>query len=116
MRLFVPRQILPYVAKIGSPNLHRYIAEIVSWKELHDVLGMVDIMDKTSTEIFEAKKKALLMGDEAMLQQVGRGKDIMSILRQFLLVFPVFFFFFLTRSKNYSEGKHGSVRRGPSSR
>jgi cytochrome P450 len=80
MRLFVPRQILPYVAKIGSPNLHRYIAETVPWKELHNVLDMVDIMDETSTEIFEAKKKALLMGDEAMLQQVGRGKDIMSVL------------------------------------
>jgi cytochrome P450 len=79
-RLLVPIQFLPYVVKIGSPKFWRYIAEIIPWKELHDVLGMVDIMDQTSTSIFEAKKKALLMGDEAVSQQVGRGKDIMSVL------------------------------------
>jgi hypothetical protein len=78
------------VVKIGSPKFRRYIAEIIPWKELHDVLGMVDIMDQTSTSIFEAKKKALLMGDEAVSQQVGRGKDIMSVLCQFVPIFPLF--------------------------
>jgi hypothetical protein len=41
---------------------------------------MIDIMDKTSTEIFQSKKVALQQGNEALLKQVGRGKDIMSIL------------------------------------
>ncbi|KAF9238636.1 cytochrome P450 [Melanogaster broomeanus] len=80
VRLAAPRQLLPYAVKIGSPQFRRYIAEIIPSKDLHDVLRMVDIMDKTSIDIFEAKKKALLLGDVAVLEQVGRGKDIMSIL------------------------------------
>ncbi|KAF9230508.1 cytochrome P450 [Melanogaster broomeanus] len=78
VRLTVPRLLLPYVVKIGSPKFRRYIAEMVPWKELHEVLRMVDIMDKTSIDIFEAKKKALLMGDEVVLQQVGRVKANMA--------------------------------------
>ncbi|KAF9236337.1 cytochrome P450 [Melanogaster broomeanus] len=80
IKLAIFRQLLPYAVKIGSPKFRRYIAEIIPSKELHDILRMVDIMDKSSIDIFEAKKKALFMGDEAVLQQVGRGKDIMSIL------------------------------------
>ncbi|KAF9230507.1 cytochrome P450 [Melanogaster broomeanus] len=80
VRTTVPRQFLPYVVKIGSPKFRRYLAEIVPWKDLHELLRVVDLMDKTSIAIFEAKKKALLMGDVAVLEQVGRGKDIMSVL------------------------------------
>ncbi|KAF9238637.1 cytochrome P450 [Melanogaster broomeanus] len=80
MRLAAARQLLPYAVKIGPPKFRRYIAEIIPSKDLHELLRVVDIMDKTSIDIFEAKKKALLMGDEAVLKQVGRGKDIMSIL------------------------------------
>ncbi|KAF9238635.1 cytochrome P450 [Melanogaster broomeanus] len=73
VRLTVPSQLLPYVVKIGSPKFRRYIAEIVPWKELHEVLRMVDIMDKTSIDIFEAKKKALRMGDEACIAAGREG-------------------------------------------
>ena len=41
-------------------------------------------MDRTSTEVFEQKKKALQAGDEAVTKQVGEGKDIMSILCTFV--------------------------------
>jgi len=50
------------------------------WKSLHDLRDIVDIIDNTSVEIFEAKKKELEEGDEAVTQQIGQGKDIMSIL------------------------------------
>ncbi|KAF9235019.1 cytochrome P450 [Melanogaster broomeanus] len=74
------RQLLPYAIKIGSPKFHRYVAEITPWKAVHEILDSVDMMYKTSVEVFKMKKKALLLGDEAVLQQVGRGKDITSIL------------------------------------
>ncbi|KAF9238638.1 cytochrome P450 [Melanogaster broomeanus] len=80
IRLTPLRQLLPYAIKIGSPKFRRYIAEIIPLKDVRDLLRMVDTMDKTCMDVFEAKKKALLMGDGAVLQQVGRGKDIMSIL------------------------------------
>lgn len=40
-------------------------------------------MHKTSTKIFEGKKKALEKGDDAVVHQVAEGRDIMSILRAF---------------------------------
>ena len=40
----------------------------------------MDVLHNTTVEIFEAKKKALEEGDEAVTQQIGQGKDFMSIL------------------------------------
>ena len=40
----------------------------------------MDVLNNTAIEIFEKKKKALEEGDESVTQQIGKGKDIMSIL------------------------------------
>ena len=40
----------------------------------------MDVLHNTMVEVFEAKKKALEEGDEAVTQQIGQGKDFMSIL------------------------------------
>lgn len=40
----------------------------------------MDIMDFTSREIYAEKTGALARGDEAVVRQIGKGKDIMSIL------------------------------------
>lgn len=37
-----------------------------------------------STEKFQEKKKALLAGDEALKEQVGEEKDLISVLRVFV--------------------------------
>ena len=42
---------------------------------------IVDMMDKTSKEVIDNKKQALAKGDGEVLNQIGQGKDIMSILR-----------------------------------
>lgn len=47
---------------------------------MQELREIIDIMYNTSVEIFEAKKKALEEGDEAVERQVAKGKDIMSIL------------------------------------
>lgn len=41
-------------------------------------------MHNTSVDIFESKKEALENGDKALSNQVGQGKDIMSILSEYL--------------------------------
>lgn len=46
---------------------------------------IVDIMHNTSVRIFNQKKEALRKGEDAVVQQVGRGKDIMSVLRELSL-------------------------------
>ncbi|KAG6875300.1 hypothetical protein C0992_004375, partial [Termitomyces sp. T32_za158] len=41
---------------------------------------IVDTWDQTMDEIFMEKKRALMEGDEALMNQVARGKDFISIL------------------------------------
>lgn len=45
-------------------------------------MKMIDTMDSKSKEIYYGKKVALEKGDEEVLDKVGMGKDIMSILRE----------------------------------
>jgi hypothetical protein len=65
--------------------------KLVPNKTVRRTQDIVDIMDRTSVELFQRKKLALQQGDEAVLAQVGRGKDIMSILCmcQFLASFCI---------------------------
>ena len=41
---------------------------------------IVDTMWRRSQEIYASKKRAFEQGDEAVAQQIGEGKDLMSIL------------------------------------
>ena len=72
--------LLTRCMKFGTPKFRRFIMDILPWKNLHEIRDIVDVLHNTSVEIFEAKKKALEEGDEAVAQQIGRGQDIMSIL------------------------------------
>jgi hypothetical protein len=49
-------------------------------KVIHDIRDMIDYMWSLSEDIYENKKTALAKGDEAVRNQIGRGKDIISIL------------------------------------
>ena len=50
------------------------------WKSIRELRNISDVLYETSVEIFESKKAALEAGDSALKQQVGEGKDILSIL------------------------------------
>lgn len=39
-------------------------------------------MHTTSVDVYNQKKKALAAGDEAVVEQLGAGKDIMSVLSE----------------------------------
>lgn len=41
-----------------------------------------DVMHEESMAVYESKKAALMKGEEAVVQQIGKGKDILSILRK----------------------------------
>ncbi|KAF6751312.1 cytochrome P450 [Ephemerocybe angulata] len=71
--------ILPYVYGIGSSRFQRIVIDALPWKDLRAVRDMVDIMHKTSVEIFEATKQSLREGKD-LSTRIGGGKDIMSIL------------------------------------
>ncbi|TFK29227.1 cytochrome P450 [Coprinopsis marcescibilis] len=72
--------ILPYTANVGTPRLRRFVVDLLPWKKLHYIRDLIDVMHNTSLEIYTAKKRALEQGDEALAEQIGMGKDIMSIL------------------------------------
>ncbi|THU79868.1 hypothetical protein K435DRAFT_518190 [Dendrothele bispora CBS 962.96] len=74
--------VIPFVVRIGTPELRRWVMDRTPWPNVHRVRDMSDYMWKVSKEIYAAKRDALAAGDEAVERQVGRGKDIMSILNE----------------------------------
>jgi len=79
-RLAVVRQFLPFLVKLGSSSLRRFVLELMPSEALQAVKDIVDTMHRTSVEVFESKKRALAAGDQALKEQVGEGKDLMSVL------------------------------------
>ena len=47
---------------------------------VQEVKRFIDTMYRRSIEIYRGKLRALELGDEAVIKQVGEGNDIMSIL------------------------------------
>ncbi|KAJ4474883.1 cytochrome P450 [Lentinula aciculospora] len=72
--------ILPRVVWIGTPHFRRFVVNILPWKDLHHIRDMVDYMWDVAEGIYENKKHAFDKGDELVAQQIGRGKDIISLL------------------------------------
>ncbi|KAJ3786493.1 cytochrome P450 [Lentinula aff. detonsa] len=72
--------ILPLVSNIGTPSFRRFVVNILPWKNLHQMRDITDYMRQVATDIFVEKKRALEAGDEAVRNQTGRGKDIISVL------------------------------------
>ncbi|PPQ63163.1 hypothetical protein CVT24_005803 [Panaeolus cyanescens] len=72
--------LVPYLSKIGTRRFRRFIVDIFPSKVVRRTRDIIDVLHNTSVEIFESKKKALREGDEALAAQIGKGKDIISIL------------------------------------
>lgn len=74
---------MPYVSSLGPAWLRERVVEILPYAPLQRLKGLVDVMAKQSSEIFLSKKSALTQGDEVVVQRIGEGRDIMSILSTF---------------------------------
>ncbi|THH08982.1 hypothetical protein EW145_g2338 [Phellinidium pouzarii] len=59
--LLLPRHLLPWVDNIGTPEFRRKVVDYIPWGHARSIQALED-------------------GDDAVIQQVGKGKDIMSIL------------------------------------
>ncbi|ETW83998.1 cytochrome P450 monooxygenase 54 [Heterobasidion irregulare TC 32-1] len=79
-KMMIAGQFLPWAVKVGNAAFRKFAAKYIPWKEWQNLVGIVDVMDRTSRHVFDSKKRALEMGDEAVLKQVGEGKDLTSIL------------------------------------
>jgi len=87
--LSVPLQFLPWFVKIVPVKFRSWLAENAPSRRVQKLRNVVNIMDRTSVEVFEAKKRALQQGDDALIKEVGQGKDIMTILCTSILVLTV---------------------------
>lgn len=82
LSLLLPRQFLPYVANIGTPKFRRAVLDATPWGTLQELKNVSDKLHSISKEIYDSKMAAFEKGDDYITQQVGQGKDIMSVLRQ----------------------------------
>ncbi|CAL1698257.1 unnamed protein product [Somion occarium] len=74
------RMFLPFVGHLGPPGFRRKVLEIYPNKNVQKMKDLVDTLYSQAVSIFNAKKAALENDDEAVHEQVGEGKDIMSLL------------------------------------
>lgn len=51
-------------------------------KTIKQLIDATDVMDETSRMVFSHKKEALEKGDDAVVHQIGEGRDIMSVLSE----------------------------------
>ncbi|KAF5342980.1 hypothetical protein D9758_013688 [Tetrapyrgos nigripes] len=74
------RYLLPIALKLGTPKLRRWTMNMLPLNDLHRLRDISDYLWDFSKQLYRGKLQALREGDEAVAQQVGKGKDIMSIL------------------------------------
>ena len=76
------RLIIPFLDYMGPPWFRRWLLDLTPNKAMQRLKYIVDTMHRGSEEIYASKKALLEKGDDAMLNQIGEGNDIMSILRK----------------------------------
>lgn len=74
--------IIQWMSYIVPEELMKTIFRMSPRKNVRELLKISDIMRRRSQEIIDEKRVALRKGDEALLQEVGEGKDLMSICRK----------------------------------
>jgi hypothetical protein len=72
--------LLPLLVRIGPPRFRKFLVGLLPFENVRRLRSIVDVMYNTSNDILEAKKRALEEGDEAVARQIGKGKDIISVL------------------------------------
>ena len=75
--------MLKYLKHIGPPSFRAAMIDWLPVPELKRLRNVVVKMDSEAKNIYAIKKGSLKAGEESVLRQVGEGKDIMSILREF---------------------------------
>ncbi|KAI0028312.1 cytochrome P450 [Vararia minispora EC-137] len=79
-KLMMFGSLIPILTRFIPGHILRFIAESIPWPTLHEMLNITDVMQATSREIWEEKKRLFALGDKSVINEYGEGKDIMSIL------------------------------------
>ncbi|KZT01283.1 cytochrome P450 [Laetiporus sulphureus 93-53] len=76
--LRIVHPLLPFVMKIGRPAFRRCLVKMFPHRYLRRAGEISDTISKYSRRIHEGKTAALEGGDEAVIRQIGEGKEIIS--------------------------------------
>jgi hypothetical protein len=87
LRLALPLQFL----QLCPVRFRELVGQLIPSKDFQRAKYIVDALHKMASEVFTDKKRALSQGGEAVTRQVGEGKDIMSVLCMYRLLFPAFY-------------------------
>ncbi|KAM5540033.1 hypothetical protein V8D89_006173 [Ganoderma adspersum] len=74
------REISPFLRYLGPAWFRRFLLHFVPIPSVQRLKNITDTMYQRTTEIYFAKKAAIESGDEEVLNSMGEGKDIMSVL------------------------------------
>ena len=70
---------MPILVKLGPVGFRRWIVHKIPLKNVRNLCEVVDKMAETTVEVYQHKKKHIDAND--FDSEVGRGKDIMSLIR-----------------------------------
>lgn len=76
--------VVSHLCDVGPAWMRRIIVAAVPNARVKRLKDIVDTMYARSVGIMEGKKRAVQHGDSELMEQIGEGKDVMSILRTFL--------------------------------
>ena len=60
------------------------LLDLVPYEKVQTLKRICDEMNRGCEALLNAKKAALANGDEELLDKVGKGKDLMSVLRELI--------------------------------
>ncbi|KAJ3480631.1 hypothetical protein NLI96_g8210 [Meripilus lineatus] len=74
-------QLTPFIKKLGSPPFRRWVLDnLLPIAKIQRLKVLSDTIKARAKEVIAQKRLALQSGEEAVLQQIGEGKDVISIL------------------------------------
>ena len=80
--------LLPYIEMLNR-GTRRFLVSISPFRLPKDIRDLTDTLEGVSTEILEKKRTALEKGGDAFEGLAGKGKDIMSVLCEWLFELKV---------------------------
>ncbi|RPD75378.1 cytochrome P450 [Lentinus tigrinus ALCF2SS1-7] len=76
------RPLLPWLRRTFPLPLLQWATEVLPWPALRHMRAISDSVYATSQQVLRRKKEMLKQGGESLAQEVGEGKDLMSVLLQ----------------------------------
>ena len=84
---FTNQFVFPYAAKLNAPRLKRFIVDYIPSRRVQEIKKMIDTMRSTSLDIIQAKRDAMNSADPAVVEEMKKKKDIISILSELAPLF-----------------------------